>query len=142
MTTLAPGVAAARPLAPAQPLAPALGRAAAVLTLTSATVHVGMADLADLGSLALLGMALVCLPCAWHLWRCPTARVWGLTATLDATMLVLHLQGHATAAATGSLHAAHAGAAPATAGLMWLAMALVGSQLVVAGLAAVSRRTR
>jgi hypothetical protein len=137
MITLAPRVDAA------QPLAPALGRAAAVLTLTSAAVHVGMADLADLGSLALLGMALVCLPCAWHLWRSPTARVWGLTATLDATMLVLHLQGHATdAAAGGGLHAAHAGAAPGIAGLMWLAMALVGTQLVLAGLAALPRRAR
>ena len=62
------------------PLALGLGRSAAVLALASAAVHVLLFDASSTGSLAMAGMALACLPCAWHLWRAPTPGVWGMTA--------------------------------------------------------------
>ena len=112
----------------------ALGRVAAALALGSAVVHLLLLDAADLGSLAMVGMALACLPCAWHLWRRPTGAVWATTATVDAAMLLLHAQ-----MLTGTVtHHAHG---PQTAGhaLMWTGLALVTSQLVLAGVAAVRR---
>jgi hypothetical protein len=76
-------------------------------------------------------MAVACLPCAWHLWRWPTASVWGLTALLDGTMLALHLQlvagGHAH-------HSTTAG------GLMWAGLALAVGSLSVSAVA-LTRRT-
>ena len=106
-----------------------LGRAAAVLALASALVHLLLLDLATLGSLAMLGMALVCLPCAWHLWRHATGSVWGITATVDTAMLVLHAQ--MLSSQPGSAHTAHG-----PGGLMWLGLGLVATQLLLAGLAA------
>jgi len=121
MTTLARPAALSTRSAPARPL----GRAAALLALGSAVVHLLLVDAGTLGSLAMLGMALVCLPCAWHLWRSPTGSTWTATAGLDAAMLVLHAQLLAPAAGHG--HAADS--APA---LMWLGLGLVAAQLALA----------
>ena len=52
----------------------------------------GISADSPLGSLVMVVMAAVSLPCAWHLWRHPTASVWRFTALVDAAMLVLHLQ--------------------------------------------------
>jgi hypothetical protein len=109
-----------------------LGRVAAVLAVASAGVHLLLLDAASLGSLVMVAMAAACLPCAWHLWRSPTAAVWGTTAAIDATMLVLHAQMLAPAAG----HAHHGGG---TGSLMWLGLALVAVQLGIAGTAALRR---
>ena len=112
----------------------ALGRLAAVLALASAAVHLLLLDAGSLGSVVMVGMAAACLPCAWHLWRSPTGSVWGLTATVDAAMLVLHAQLLGTPAPMAGMH--HS---TAPGGLMWLGLGLVGGQLALAGLAAVRR---
>jgi hypothetical protein len=104
----------------------ALGRAAALLALGSAAVHLTLTDASALGSLAMLGMALACLPCAWHLWRHPSSGAWAVTATVDAAMLVLHLQ--MLAPAGGHVHSS-----PDP--LMWLGLGLVAAQLATAALA-------
>ncbi|MCZ2817926.1 hypothetical protein [Modestobacter sp. VKM Ac-2984] len=114
-----------------RPRALALGRVAAGLALASALVHLLLLD-SSLGSVAMLGMAAACLPCAWHLWRNPTGPVWRFTALVDAAMLVLHAQ----MLGESSGHAHHGGASPS---LMWLGLALVGGQLALAGAAAVRR---
>ncbi|MGJ9404890.1 hypothetical protein ACHABQ_01005 [Nesterenkonia aurantiaca] len=45
-----------------------------------------------LGSaLAMAGMAIICLPCAGHLWRTPSPRSWLTIAAMNAAMLGLHL---------------------------------------------------
>ena len=124
MTT---AVARPGPVSPAR----SLGRVGAALAVASAVVHVLQADASSLGSVVMLGMALACLPCAWHLWRSPTAAVWGMTAALDVAMLTVHAQ--LLAGASGHAHHGGAGA------LMWPALALVGSQLVVAGIATFRR---
>lgn len=111
-----------------------LGRAAAVLAVGSAVVHLLLFDASQLGSIAMLGMAMACLPCVWHLWRSPTARVWALTAAMDATMLAFHAQ--LLAAEPTHVHSA-AGAGHATGGLMWFGFALVAGQLTVAALSTV-----
>lgn len=114
-----------------RPATPVLGRAAAVLALCSAAVHLLLLDASSLGSLAMLGMALACLGCGWHLWRSPTPGVWGMTAAMDAAMAVLHGQ------MLTAMPMHHGGPA---ASLMWLGLGLVGAQLAVAGAAAVRRR--
>jgi hypothetical protein len=123
----------------ARPLrAAALGRAAAGMALASAVIHVLLLDTTSLGSLVMVGAALACLPCAWHLWRRPTAAVWGTTAAVDGAMLLLHGQMVATSA--GAAHAmpgmAH-GTGPTA--LMWLGFGLVLSQLGCAGIAVLRR---
>ena len=109
----------------------ALGRVAAVLALCSALVHLLLLDAGSMGSVVMVGMAAACLPCAWHLWRSPTGSVWRVTAGVDAAMLVLHVQ---LLDAGENMH--HA-AAPSS--LMWLGLALVSGQLVLAGAAALRR---
>ena len=109
----------------------ALGRVAAVLALCSALVHLLLLDAESMGSVVMVGMAAACLPCAWHLWRSPTGSVWRVTAGVDAAMLVLHVQ------LMGSGEHMHHAAAPSS--LMWLGLALVSGQLVLAGAAAVRR---
>jgi len=117
------------------PLALGLGRSAAVLALASAAVHVLLFDASSTGSLAMAGMALACLPCAWHLWRAPTPGVWGMTAAVDAGMALVHSQmlsgamGHVMAGVT----------APQSVGMMWLGLGLVCAQLGLAGIAALQR---
>ncbi|MGY1810026.1 hypothetical protein ACI8AF_21880 [Blastococcus sp. SYSU D00669] len=118
-----------RPLA-APVRAAVLGRVAAALAVASAVVHLLLLDAGSLGSLVMLAMALVCLPCAWHLWRHPTATTWGLTAAVDGAMLLLHAQMLSTVT-----HHAHTTAGP----LMWTGLALVTGQLALAGVAAVRR---
>jgi hypothetical protein len=117
------------------PRAPALGRVAAVLAVASAAVHLTLLDATSLGSLLMVAMAAVCLPCAWHLWRSPTASVWGMTAAVDAVMLVVHAQmlGRPAHEMAGMQHTA----APSP--LMWLGLGLVVSQLALAGTAALRR---
>jgi len=121
-----------RPVA-ARPGALALGRAAAVLALCSAAVHLRLLD-ASLGSVTMALMAAACLPCAWHLWRHPTGSVWRATALVDVAMLVLHAQ---LIGADDGMAGMHAGAAPG--GLMWLGLGLVSAQLALAGAAALRR---
>ncbi|MGY2082305.1 hypothetical protein [Blastococcus sp. SYSU DS0539] len=106
-----------------------LGRAAALLALGSAVVHLLLADASTLGSLAMLGMALACLPCAWHLWHDPSGRVWATTAAVDAAMLAVHLQMLAP-------RSGHAHGADSPAPLMWLGLGLVAAQLLAAAVAA------
>ncbi|GHE14617.1 hypothetical protein [Klenkia taihuensis] len=112
---------------PARLRAPVLGRAAAVLALASAAVHLVLAASGDVSAVAMAGMALVCVPCAMHLWRAPTASVWGLTALVDLGMLALHapvVAGH------GMHHGAGAG---------HVALGLVAAQLVLAAVALLRR---
>ncbi len=106
----------------------AAARSTAGLVLASALIHLLLLDTSSLGVLAMAAMALACLPCAWHLWRSPTAGVWAVAATMDATMLVLHVQ---MVSAPDAAHQ-HAGAA-GRAALVWLGAALVVTQLLVAG---------
>jgi hypothetical protein len=82
-------------------------------------------------------MAAGCLPCAWHLWRSPTGSVWRATALVDAAMLVLHAQ--LLGGSSGSGHPAGMSHGTAVSGLMWLGLALVSGQLVLAGAAALRR---
>jgi hypothetical protein len=117
-----------------RPGALALGRVAAGLALSSALVHLLLVD-GSLGSAAMVLMAAACLPCAWHLWRSPTGSVWRVTALVDAAMLVLHAQllGGSPDHPAGMSHGT------AVSGLMWLGLALVSGQLVLAGAAALRR---
>jgi hypothetical protein len=117
----------------ALPRAAGLGRVAAGFALASAVVHLLLVDVDSLGSLVMLGMALACLPCAWHLWWHATPGVWGTTAAVDAGMLALHLPMLSTV----THHAHGLGSAPH--GLMWAGVALVTSQLILAGAAALRR---
>jgi hypothetical protein len=117
----------------ALPRAALLGKVAAAFALASAVVHLLLLDATSLGSLLMAGMALACLPCAWHLWRHATPGVWGTTAAVDAGMLVLHGQ-----MLTAGTHHAH-GTSAAPHGLVWTGLALVTSQLVLACAAALRR---
>jgi hypothetical protein len=118
-----------------RPGALALGRVAAALTAASAVVHVLQATATSLAALVMALMAVACLPCAWHLWRSPTASVWGLTALLDVTMLLLHLQ----LLADGTPQGHHAGSAG---GLMWTGLALAAGSLSVSAVALIRRDRR
>ncbi|KQS69170.1 hypothetical protein [Modestobacter sp. Leaf380] len=114
-----------------------LGQAAAVLAVGSAGVHLALAGSGDLSALAMALMALVCLPCSLHLWRAPTASVWGLTALVDLGMLAVHLPmvvgtGHA------GMHGAHTAASGPSA-LVVGGLVLVGGQLLLAGTALLRR---
>jgi hypothetical protein len=108
----------------------ALARAAAVLAVASAGVHLSLVSSTSLGTAVMAAMALACLPCAWHLWRSPTASVWALTALVDAGMLAVHAPMLAAPTHHGSGSAAS---------LMWLGVGLVVAQLLLAGGAAVRR---
>jgi hypothetical protein len=111
----------------AGPVRLSLARVAAGLALASAGVHLLLLTTGELGTLVMAGMALVCLPCAWHLWRRPTPGVWGMTAAVDVGMLALH----APMLASSDHHASAPGA------LMWAGLALVLGQLALAATAAV-----
>ena len=114
-----------------------LGRVAAAVSLGSAAVHLLLLDAGSLGSLVMLGMALICLPCAWHLWRGPTSRTWALTATADVAMLAVHAQLLAPAGA----HTAHAHAATGAGGLVLAGLVLVAGQLALAAAAGLGTRS-
>src|SRR4051812_12340176 len=94
----------------------ALARAAAVLAVTSAGVHLLLVSSTSLGTAVMAAMALACLPCAWHLWRSPSGSVWALTAIVDAGMLAVHAPMLTTPAHHGSSSASS---------LMWLGVGLV-----------------
>jgi hypothetical protein len=68
------------------------GRTAVALSLVSVVVHAGLLERDSLGSWAMLGLALACLPCAGRLWSGPRRGTWATVALLDAGMLVLHVQ--------------------------------------------------
>jgi hypothetical protein len=114
----------------ALPRAASLGKLAAALALGSAAVHLLLLDAASLGSLVMVGMALACLPCAWHLWRHPTGAVWAMTAAVDGSMLLLHTQMLAGETHHTAMHSTT---------LVWAGFVLVTSQLVLAGAAALRR---
>jgi hypothetical protein len=117
-----------------RPGALALGRVAAALTAASAVVHVLQATATSLAALVMALMAVACLPCAWHLWRTPTVSVWGLTALLDLTMLLLHAQVMAEAGASTHAHGSDGG-------LMWTGLALAAGSLAISAVA-LTRRHR
>jgi hypothetical protein len=127
---------------PALPLpALLLGRSAAVLALGSAAVHLLLLDASSTGSLAMAGMALACLPCAWHLWRSPSPGVWAMTAAVDGGMALVHSQMLSSALGTaptmaGMAATRHGGPAVA---MMWLGLGLVCAQLALAGTATLQR---
>ena len=112
-----------------------LGRAAALVAVASAAVHLALLDPTSLTSLLMLAMAAACLPCAWHQWHSATPAVWRMTAAVDAVMLVAHLQALG-GGSTGAHAHLHAGPQP----LVWLGLALVLTQLTVAAVALVRRR--
>lgn len=114
-------------LSAGRPRALALGRPAAALTGASAVAHVLQATTGSLAALVMAAMAVACGPCAWHLWRSPTASAWRLTALLDVTMLVLHVQ---PAAAAGHVHDGSSAG-----GLMWTGLALVTASLALSAVA-------
>jgi len=122
--------------------APALGRVAAAAAVGSATLHLVLATSGELSALAMALMALACLPCAWHLWRVPSASVWGLTALVDLGMLALHAPmvlgagTHPATMHTATMHTAtmHHATGPATAALV-----LVVGQLLLAATALLRR---
>jgi hypothetical protein len=109
---------------------PVVARAAAVLAVTSAGVHLLLVSSSSLGTAVMAAMALACLPCAWHLWRSPSGAVWAMTAGVDAGMLAVHAPMLATPS--------HHGAGTPTA-LMWLGVGLVVAQLALAAAAALRR---
>ena len=119
------------PLARALPL----GRAAALVAVASAAVHLALLDLSSLTSLLMVAMAAVCLPCAWHQWRAPSPVVWRATATVDAVMLVAHVQMLGGGSSGPHAHL-HTGPSP----LMWLGLGLVVGQLALAGAALLHQR--
>lgn len=112
-------------------------RVAAGFALTSALVHLLLLDQSSLASLTVAAMAVACLPCAWLLWRRPTPAVWGMTGTVDGTMLLVHLQMLSDEHATDMTAMAHGGE---TGLLMWIGVALIGGQLALAGAVAALRR--
>ncbi|WP_133379180.1 hypothetical protein [Klenkia marina] len=117
--------------------AAALGRVAAVLALASAGLHVVLAASGGLAAVAMAAMALVCLPCAAHLWRGPSASVWALTALVDLGMLAVH----APMVAGDGMHRMHDD--HTAGGAAVVALVLVVGQLALAasvGLAAVLGR--
>ena len=107
-----------------------LARAAAVLALASAGVHLLLVSSSSLGTAVMAAMAIACLPCAWHLWRSPSGAVWAMTALVDAGMLALHAPTAATPI--------HHGTGPAHS-LMWLGVGLIAAQLTLAAVAAFRR---
>ncbi|WP_310537639.1 hypothetical protein [Nesterenkonia flava] len=67
-------------------------RLAAVLALVSALLHVMMlGDGSLVAGVLIAAMAVVCFPCAGHLWRESSPRTWTALATMNALMLGLHV---------------------------------------------------
>lgn len=95
------------------------GRWAAAATAAGAGAHLAMVPgggwMAALG----LGMAAVCLPCAWHLWRAPSLQAARTVIGMSLAMVALHaalILGAGPAAHDGAhSHAAHAAHAASTA---------------------------
>ena len=115
---------------------------AVLVALTSAAVHVLVLGTgptpSSLHVVAVLGMAMGCLPCAMHLALLPRRRAWAQLAVVSAVMVVGHPLLSVTAggghhASTGSA----GGAALAVAPVVGLALAVAG--LVLGGPAAGGR---
>lgn len=104
------------------------GRLAAGLALASASVHVASITTSSTGSFVTATMALLCLPCAWHLWNWPTASVWLITALLDVGMLAVHAAMVLSVPHHGTAHAA------AAEHVHWTEPACLGLVLVAASL--------
>lgn len=68
-------------------------RTAAVGAATSGILHLLMLGHGGhLGwSLLMAAMAIVCLPCAGHLWRMASVRSWALIGVMNSGMLAVHL---------------------------------------------------
>jgi hypothetical protein len=68
-------------------------RIAAGLAAISAVLHGVMLGHAGGVAIAVLiaGMAVVCLYCAWELWRSGTTRAWTLVALMNLAMVAVHL---------------------------------------------------
>lgn len=84
----------------------ALGAAASGLqhlVMLSQGHHLGAA-------LLMAAMAIVCLPCAGHLWRAASMRSWTMIAVMNAAMLATHLGMLAGNAAPTAAHSAQLGA--------------------------------
>lgn len=84
--------------------------------------------------LLMLGMALVCLPCATHLILAPSRRTWVHAGLLAAGMLVAHsvvtgMTAHSGHDHAGSAWSAVAGVALVASPAMTLCLALVGAVL-------------
>lgn len=69
-----------------------LRRAAATCAALSGVVHLVLLGHGGLlMGLVMAAMAVVCLPCAGHLWRGESLRAWTMIAVMNAGMLILHL---------------------------------------------------
>ncbi|GAA4911654.1 hypothetical protein [Nesterenkonia rhizosphaerae] len=69
-----------------------LRRSAAVLSAGSGLLHLAMMGHGPvLLSLVMALMALVCMPCAGHLWRSARLRTWITVGSMNLSMLLLHL---------------------------------------------------
>ncbi|MGY1624059.1 hypothetical protein ACI789_17820 [Geodermatophilus sp. SYSU D00965] len=110
------------------------GRGAALLALGSAVVHLAGVSAASLTALATAGLGLACLPCAWHLWRSPSAGVWGTTVALDLGMLAVH------APPAGHVHGGGAGMPLAGLWLVGASLLLGLAVLLATAVRAVSGR--
>lgn len=60
-------------------------------------------------SLLMTAMAIVCLPCAGHLWRMASVRSWALIGVMNSGMLAVHLGMFAATDAADSAQIAPAG---------------------------------
>lgn len=69
-----------------------LRRCLAVLAVGSAVLHLLMLGHGPLWlSMLMAGLAVVCFPCAGHLWRGPSPRAWAIVGTMNVGMLLIHL---------------------------------------------------
>lgn len=73
-------------------IAGGLGRAAALVALCSAAVHVVVAidDRGAPAAILMIAFAVLCASCARALWTRPGLRVWATVATMYGAMLALH----------------------------------------------------
>ncbi|SDO70813.1 hypothetical protein [Geodermatophilus sp. DSM 45219] len=115
---------------------------AVLVALSSAAVHVLVLGTgptpSSLQVVAVLGMAMGCLPCAMHLALLPRRRAWAQMAVVSAVMLVGHpLLSVASGAGHHAPTGPAGGAALAVAPVVALALAVAG--LVLGGPAAGGR---
>jgi len=116
---------------------------AVLLVLGSSAVHVlalatGVAP-SSVQVVALLLMAMACLPCAVHLVLLPRRRTWVQTAAVSVTMLIGHLL--LSAAGAGHHGTGHAGGVAAGVGVAMVVVPALGLVLALSGLALEGRRS-
>lgn len=69
-----------------------LRRCLAVLAAVSAVLHLMMLGHGPLGlGMLMAGLAVICFPCAGHLWRGPSPRAWAVVGAMNVGMLLIHL---------------------------------------------------